>query len=225
MNSSIARRTRAVPGAGKSEELDNAVRNSPGAGVARYELALLHDLQGCHMEALWLHALNRQQYPRFFRGRYRLGMSLEMIANPNFPLEEEDWGTFRESLRILGRCSVIGAMPKKASFPGEAAARAKERIADGRDDELRACRRQLALRSVIWETFRHRDERAVRKPYWRLRERQRFHDGVRVAELLVAVRQRLNEHERDHAKRGPPSGKQSAPSHQKGYAYNICLFG
>ena len=62
-------------------------------------------------------------------------------------------------------------------------------------DELRACRRQLTLRRVIWATFRHRDERAVRKPYWRLRERQRFGDGVRVAELLVAVRQKLNKPE------------------------------
>jgi hypothetical protein len=35
----------------------------------------------------------------------------------------------------------------------------------------------------------------MRKPYWRLGERQRFQDGVRVAELLVAVRQSLNEQE------------------------------
>ena len=61
--------------------------------------------------------------------------------------------------------------------------------------ELRACQRQLTLGRLIWEAFRHRDERAMRRPYWRLRERQRFHDGVRVAELLVAVRQRLNEQE------------------------------
>jgi hypothetical protein len=61
--------------------------------------------------------------------------------------------------------------------------------------ELRACQRQLTLGRLIWEAFRHRDERAMRRPYWRLRERQRFHDSVRVAELLVAVRQRLNEQE------------------------------
>ena len=58
-------------------------------------------------------------------------------------------------------------------------------------------------RALIWEMFWHRDERAIRKPYWRLRERQRFHDGVRVAELLVAVRQSLNEHECEHGEASP----------------------
>src|SRR5207248_5375953 len=51
------------------------------AGVVRYELALLHDLGSYHLTALRMHAINREQYPRFFRGRYRLGMSLEMAAN------------------------------------------------------------------------------------------------------------------------------------------------
>jgi hypothetical protein len=183
-------------------ELGNAVRNSPGAGVARYELALLLDLQGCHVEALWLHALNRRQYPRFFRGRYRLGMSLEMIANPNFPLKEEEWDTFRESLRILRQCSVMDDAEESKVFPKRLPRELRNKLLTAAMGELRACRRQLALRSVIWETFRHRDERAVRKPYWRLRERQRFHDGVLVAELLVAVRQRLNEDGRDHATEG-----------------------
>ena len=182
------------------KELDNAVRNSPGAGVARYELALLLDLQGCHVEALWLHALNRRQYPRFYRGRYRLGMSLEMIANPSFRLEEKDWDTFRESLRILGQCGVMDdAEESRRVFPTPLPRKLRRGLLTASMRELRECRRQLALPSVIWATFRHRDERAVRKPYWRLRERQRFNDGVRVAELLVAVRQRLNEQECGHA--------------------------
>jgi hypothetical protein len=56
---------------------------------------------------------------------------------------------------------------------------------------------RLTLWRIIWATFWHRDERPVLKPYWRLRERQRPHDAARVAELLVTVRQRLNEQERD----------------------------
>ena len=51
------------------------------AGLVRYELAQLHDLGSNHLTALLMHAVNREQYPRFFRGRYRLGMSLEMAAN------------------------------------------------------------------------------------------------------------------------------------------------
>ena len=55
--------------------------------------------------------------------------------------------------------------------------------------EQRAVRRQLTLGRVIWGMFWHRDERAIRKMHWPLRERQSFHDGARVAELLAAIRQ------------------------------------
>jgi hypothetical protein len=176
-------------------ELENAVCNSPGAGVARYELALLYDLEGRHTEALWLHAFNREQYPRFFRGRYRLGMSLEMIANPEFrPWDKEAADKLGESLDILDRCRVTSGV--KRSIPAEKLSPAlRMELLEAAMTELRACQRQATLWRLIWEVFRHRDERAMRRPYWRLRERQRFHDSVRVAELLVAVRQRLNEQE------------------------------
>jgi len=48
---------------------------------------------------------------------------------------------------------------------------------------------------VVWNTFARRDERTVWKPHWNLATRQGFRDGVRVAELLVAAKQRLNERE------------------------------
>jgi hypothetical protein len=63
------------------------------------------------------------------------------------------------------------------------------------ETELGAVRRQLTPWHLIWAAFVHHDERAIWKHYWRLAERQRFRDGVRVAELLVAVRQTLNEEE------------------------------
>ncbi len=56
------------------------------AGVVRYELASLEDLEREQLIALRLHAMNREQYPRFFRGTYRLCMSLEMIANPDYTI-------------------------------------------------------------------------------------------------------------------------------------------
>ena len=179
------------------EELGKAVCNSPGAGVARYELALLHDLEGNHVEALWLHAINRKQYPRFFRGRYRLGMSLEMIANPKFgTLKTADAKKLDESLRILDQCGVTGdTSPSCGGLAAPLSPGLRKELLTAARNELRACRRQLTLWRLIWAIFWHRDERAIRKPYWRLRERQRFHDGVRVAELLVAVRQSLNEKE------------------------------
>ena len=93
--------------------------------------------RACHTEALWLHALNRQQYPRFFRGRYRLGMSLEMIANHEFRLwDKEDWGLLRESLHILDHCRVTSdAEASCGDFPAESAAgQAKAETADGGDE-------------------------------------------------------------------------------------------
>jgi hypothetical protein len=179
------------------EELERAVCNSPGAGVARYELALLYDLEGRHAEALWLHAINRKQYPRFFRGRYRLGMSLEMIANPGFgTLKKKDADKFAESLSILDQCGVTGyAAPGRAGLAAPLSRELRKELLTAARNELHECRRQLTLWRLIWATFLHRDERAMRRPYWRLGERQRFQDGIRVAELLVAVRQSLNEQE------------------------------
>jgi hypothetical protein len=179
------------------KDLDEAVRNSPGAGVARYELALLRDLKRDHVEALRLHALNRQQYPRFFRGRYRLGMSLEMIANPQFRMKKKDWGALCESLRILDQCGLTDHAAER--YDGRRAEKLpgwlRYELLMAARKELREGRRQVTLWRHMGAMFWHRDERAARKPYWRLRERQRPHDAAHVAELLVAVRQRLAEQE------------------------------
>ena len=168
------------------EILEKAVFNSHSAGVARHELALLYNLAGEHMKALSLNAINREQFPRFYRSRYRLGMSLEMIANPTFEIGEKDEGMLQDSLCRLDRCRVTD------NAAGGYKIVDKKLLLTAAKKELRACRRQLMLWRVIWATFLHRDERAIRKLHWRLRERQRFYDGARVAELLVTVRQSLN---------------------------------
>ena len=155
------------------------------------------------MKALRLHARNREEYPRFYRSTYRLGMSLEMIASPEFDvLEEKVTEVLHESLDILDRCRVT---EKAAAIYGKIK---KEKLKEEKDKklhelrkemlkaaqhELRVCRRQLTLWHVIWESFCHRDERAILKNYRRLRVRQRFHDGALVAELFVTVRRSLNE--------------------------------
>jgi hypothetical protein len=161
------------------------------SGVARYELAQLYDLQGNHVKALRLHAMNREEYPRFYRGRYRLGMSLEMIANPDFDLPEPETTELLDTLRILDRCGLMTDVARhydridSRRLPPDLrnsmllAARCEQRVV----------RRQLTLGRVIWGMFWHRDERAIRKMHWPLRERQSFHDGARVAELLAAIRQ------------------------------------
>lgn len=55
-----------------------------GRDLGALLLAQLEDLDRRYLTALRLHALNREQYPRFFRGIYRMCMSLEMIADPEF---------------------------------------------------------------------------------------------------------------------------------------------
>lgn len=194
---------------------------SQGAGVVRYELAQLYSIRGDpqgehpteeehlaveeHLTALRLHAINRDQYPRFYRGRYRLGMSLEMIANPGFRLTdcEATRDELDEILAVLNRCGLTkrrrcqegDIVPAPDGDGGFRLSRALcLELLEAARDELRGVRRQLTLWQVLWAGFAHRDERAIWNPYVsQLRLRQSFHDGACVAELLVAVRRRQNE--------------------------------
>jgi len=159
--------------------LEGAARGNLCAGVVRYELAQLYDLTGRHAEALLLHAVNREQYPRFYRGRYRLAMSLEMLANPDVELSGGDRTTVDDALEILDRCNGKDVQASQPYGP---------RLLDAARQELLALQRYLTRRRIIWRAFWHRDERAVLRPYWRPRHRQAFQDGVHIALLLVAVR-------------------------------------
>ena len=188
--------------------LEKATGNSQCAGIVRYELAQLHDLEGKHIKALRLHAVNREQHPRFYRGRYRLSMSLEMIANPTFRLEDDDKDLLDEILAILNRCGVTEDLTHQHDdiVNGKLLQpRLREKLLVAAGEELRAIRRQLTLWHVIWGTFCHRDERVIRMSHWGLRKRQSFHDGLCVAELLVAIRQSLNEEGRFRRQRDTPS--------------------
>ena len=175
--------------------LEKVVSVSRCAGIVRYELASLYDLDGRHLAALRLHAINREQFPRFYRGRYRLAMSLEMICNPEFKLSAADADMLEEVLDILARCGlldrteyVLDGIDRATRQPLDCL---RENLLAAAQIELAAIRRQLSLRSVLWATLARRDERAGWRPYWRLRRRQSFRDGVCVGELLVAVRQRM----------------------------------
>jgi hypothetical protein len=182
--------------------LERGASSSVCAGVTRYELAQLRDIEGFHVEALRLHAINREQYPRFRRGQYRLGMSLEMIANRGFELNDKNpVETLRECLRILDRCCPTRDLERWCDEPWcddtgterTLPALLRKDLLEAAQDELRTVRRQLYPWRIIWASFVHRDERAIWKHYWRLAERQRFRDAARVAELLVAVRLSLIE--------------------------------
>ena len=188
------------------ENLERAVSRMLCAGIPRYELAQLYDIEDRHLEALRLHTINREQYPRFYRGRYRLGMSLEMIANPKFILPNDGNKANKakedlcESLRILDGCRIThdAARFRHCITLGKPLPhKLRKELLNAAQKELRTVRRQLTLRRITWAAIVHRDERAIWKRYWRLTERQRFQDSVRVAELLVTVRQSLKENGRD----------------------------
>ena len=176
------------------ELLQGVAQRNLCAGVVRYELAQLYDLTGRHVEALLLHAANRDQYPRFYRGRYRLAMSLEMLANPDSGLCEIDMATLKEAMLILDRCCVTRNAADKVipdrGLAGLPDSLRPDLLAAARK-ELQEIQRYLTWRHIIWGSLRHRNERSVLGQYWRWRHRQAFHDGVCVALLLVAVRQSL----------------------------------
>jgi hypothetical protein len=131
--------------------LASVARATLCAGVVRYELAQLYDLTGRHVEALLLHAANREQYPRFYRGRYRLAMSLEMLANPDSGIGQIDMTTLKEVLRVLGRCSVTDEDADRvgdgqADLPGWLA----PCLLDAAWQELQEIERYLTRRHIIW---------------------------------------------------------------------------
>jgi hypothetical protein len=119
-------------------------------------------------------------------------MSLEMLANPDSGLDETDTATLKEVLRILGRCHATDEGADRV--PGRQAGSSDELepcLLAAAWQELQAIERYLTWRHIIWGAFWRRNERSILRPYRRPRHRQAFHDGVRVAQLLVSVRQAL----------------------------------
>lgn len=174
------------------------------AGVVRYELASLEDLDREQLIALRLHAMNREQYPRFFRGTYRLCMSLEMIADPHYAffnpaaarviLDETLDILYRAGRTAIDRCGDGDIYFKEGAHgPSVLSHALRETLLSSALRDLRVIRHQLSFPVVAWNTFWHRNERTEWLPHWRLARRQELRDGVCVAEILVAVKHRLNE--------------------------------
>ncbi len=61
-------------------KLEDAVCRSTNSGLVQYELAAIYDLDGRTLDSLLLNLDNRLLHPRFLRARYRLAMSLSMLA-------------------------------------------------------------------------------------------------------------------------------------------------
>jgi hypothetical protein len=94
-------------------------------------------------------------------------------------------------------------------------------LLEAAQQELQEIRQYLTRRDVIWKSFWHRNERGVLKPYWRLRHRQSFHDGVCLAQLLVAVRQTLNEKRKEEEKKKKEEKASSTKANQLPHAQKV----
>jgi hypothetical protein len=212
--------------------LKKVALSSRCAGVVRYELAQLFSIQGepseDHLTALRLHALNREQFPRFYRGRYRLGMSLEMISDQGFRFtcDKAARDELAEILNVLRRCRLTEKQlcadekirQAKVGEGWELTPAVRLELLKAAQQELRGVRRQLTVGRVLWAAFRHRDERAIWRIYYPgLRMRQSFHDGVCVAELLVAARRRATEEalKEEQRKAGKPNEEKSGEKQKR----------
>lgn len=180
--------------------LSPAAKSSVCTGIVRYELAQLYDMKEDHLAALELHAANREQFQRFYRGRYRLAISLEAITSPDFRITdlEQAKKQLNGALKVLYRCGAMKMMPEGTDLftrqqeGWNISPTAAEIMLKAAASELRQLRRQLSLPVIMVRMLRYRDERAVWRPYWQLRRRQAFRDGTLAAELLVDVRQAVN---------------------------------
>ncbi|MFD3684155.1 hypothetical protein ACFWTE_04950 [Nocardiopsis sp. NPDC058631] len=113
------------------ERLERVASSRRVAGVVRYELASLYELEGEHVKALRLHALNRAQFRQepFERSQYRMVVLLKMIANYDFAnvwerTTEADRQDIFHALRRAGIYPMEGTLPvpvsnSTAEFPNE----------------------------------------------------------------------------------------------------------
>ena len=208
-------------------DLSSSAGTDRTAGVVRYDLAQLLALQRQYLESLRLHALNRELHHRFYRGRYRFAMSLEMIANPGnyLPNTKEAWDSLGSTLAILARCGLTdgtlqvsaecqtgnGVWQVVSPSSGDEASRMRVsrelalKLLKIAARDLRDVRTELNAWRVVRNTLFRRDERAVWLPHCRRRYRQTFHDGVCMAELLLAIRCRLLEPEGEDFRRLMPA--------------------
>ena len=106
-NAPMRRATEKSPSPGNSRSTSSQVRR--GQSGPRESSATSWPsswpCEGQHLESLRLHALNREMHPRFYRGRYRLAMSLEMIASLEhyLPYDNATLHNLAETLEILSR--------------------------------------------------------------------------------------------------------------------------
>ncbi|MFF1717572.1 hypothetical protein [Streptomyces sviceus] len=192
--------------------LARTVQTSPNAGIVRYELALLYDMDGEHIEPVRLHLQNRMQHPNFLRGRYRLALSMGMLAAES--VFEKQWKNsppdlgdvihldrhtqYQDISEWLRDSGLTSRTRTPAYFFHEV------RLGDAGNSliirqgllqiaksEYKDLRKSLTFARLIYRATTHREERETALYY--LRNRRLRRDLIRMAkvgELIVSARER-----------------------------------
>jgi hypothetical protein len=204
----------------RREKLAKVAWNGTAAGVVGFELAGMYDLDHQNLQSLLLHLNNRVHYPRFWRGRYRLAISLSMLTGPIFeshwlaadrapgsgpgekgrpPADVKDAIIEKMTLAGLLRGRTDSEISVLRSDSTERAAEAKLALLRLARTELRKCWVHRHASALLLAAFWHRPERgaalaALRgKPRWWAHPRRRLWSLVFALEI---VRQRMRRLER-----------------------------
>lgn len=197
----------------KRDILAHAVRNSPNAGIVRYELASLYDIDGEYLEPLRLHLVNRVLHPGFLRGRYRFAVALSMLAGDIFDeqwrinahcneLSRPDRATQRRDIEhYLSHCRMLCKLEKPDDFKkllnlDRIDHRGKLTIRIGFAEiaqrEFRSYRHRIWLGPLAYKALLDRSVRSILMPYIKDRkERWNMQRTAKLAELLAEARKKM----------------------------------
>lgn len=156
-----------VPRAEDKQQLAAAVAASPGTGAALVALSN-EEMLGRHLTSACYHLLlARSRHKRFLTVRYRLGVTLSMMAGQieeHWCLGGEDGG--RCDPAIMGSMRALRTLRGIELRPGERlqdldVERWRLHLLDQAIDELRFVERSVRVRSVLWRTHRQAE-----REYW-----------------------------------------------------------
>lgn len=193
----------------QAEQLTRAVRNSPGAGIARYELAQLEDMRGDDpTKALRLHAINCVQYPRFYRAQYALAMSLITVAGEDdvyhYLLNKVGSDDRDELVHNLRKCG-LAEQNRREDHSYDLTLPDQNVLLELAEKKCVAYRHALRFHNIIWHCLYHRDERSGWRPYLlpvylAHHHRRQVREGIRMTERLIQFRKHMAEQPRDAEK-------------------------
>lgn len=176
------------------DRLRDAVRSSPGTGAALVALSHEELLDRRLPSALYHLLLARVRHDRFLTVRYRLGVTLSMVASQivaHWRLEDDDWQTDPHIAGALHELQDLmpGRWPQKPGF--EDAETIKRLLLEQAVDELTFVERSVKLHHILVRALRQSE-----RQYWlgllRSTRRRRGLAAAAIAARALAKRRLLH---------------------------------